>query len=100
MLAIKHVVGIQTVEVKKDDRVRTGTTIYFNEPFPDDAENIIGMKSGQLFTYMNVDLKVGDTFQALYDIGQRWNADKRVMVPCPILAELRKIENKVNPNQK
>lgn len=100
MLAIKHVVGIQSVEVKKDNGVRKGTTIYFNEPFPDDAENIVGMKSGQLFTYKNVDLKVGDTFQALYDLEQKWNSEKRVMEPCPVLAELRKVDTKFNPNEK
>ena len=64
-VAIKECVGIKTF-TKADGKV--GTTIFYVEPFPVNQENVIGMQTGDIFTYEDVSfLKVGDKFKAYYD---------------------------------
>lgn len=66
MITVKEVVGIKSFN--KDGKV--GKTISYLEPYSDYDRNncdCVGMRSGELFTYMDLKgLKVGDKFKAYY----------------------------------
>lgn len=62
---IKEVVGISSFKSKNG---KTGFNIYLIEPFPDDSENVEGMKTGSEFTYEDYALKVGDKVKIYKDV--------------------------------
>lgn len=89
MLNIKECVGIQVY--KKDGK--SLKTLHYIEPFPDvDCQ---GMKVGTIFIgEKNFNIKVGDKFQALYDLGQKYDNVTKQWSNIPILAEIQIIDKK------
>lgn len=86
MIKTKECVGINTFTSKTGKK---GTQIYFLEPFDQNMENALGMKAGEIFTYNEVSLKVGDRFKAFYD-SFTFNGESR-----PVLAEIQVVEKKI-----
>lgn len=80
MINVKECVGIDKFTNKAG---KTGTIIHFIEPFAENKENALGMATGNIFTYMEVNLKVRDKFKAYYD-SMTFNGESR-----PVLAEIQ-----------
>lgn len=90
MIPEREVIGIKKSTVKKDNKTITYTNIHCAADFTD-ASGTIGREVKVLTTTQEVNLLVGDKFKALYDVGQRWNADTRQFENVPVLAEIVKI---------
>lgn len=88
MIPEREVIGIKTTQSK--DGKTTYTNIHCASEFTDD-KGTIGREVKVLTTTQHVNLVVGDKFKALYDLGQRWNADTRQFENVPVLAEIVKI---------
>lgn len=88
MIPEREVIGIKTTQ-SKDGKI-TYTNIHCASDFTDD-KGTIGREVKVLTTTQQVNLVVGDKFKALYDLGQRWNADTRQFENVPVLAEIVKI---------
>lgn len=86
MIKIKECVGINTFTSKTGKK---GTQIYYLEPFDQNMENALGMKTGEIFTYNEVSLNVGDKFKAFYD-SFTFNGESR-----PVLAEIQIVDKKI-----
>lgn len=65
-ILVKEVVGISSFTSKSSGK--TGYNIYLLEPFPDDQENVMGMKTSTEFTYEDYGLKVGDKVKIYKDV--------------------------------
>jgi hypothetical protein len=91
-IAIKECVGIKKSDYEKNGVKRTATTIFFIEPFPDSEKCVTGMTTGEIFTYQNFNVKVGDKFKAYYDKGQFWDSSVSKFVDRPVLAEIQVVK--------
>lgn len=63
---VKKVVGISSFTSKSNGK--TGYNIYLIEPFPDESENVVGMKTSSEFTYEDYGLKVDDNVKIYKDV--------------------------------
>lgn len=81
MIKVFECLGVQTFE--KDGK--TGTNIYYIEPFDDYVKGCVGMKCNHLFTYKNVTVpKPHDKFKAIYSQGFDFKNQRAI----PVLEEL------------
>lgn len=89
MIVEREVIGIKVTQSK--DGKTTYTNIHCACEFLDN-KGTMGREVKVLTTTQTVNLVVGDKFKALYDIGQRWNAETRQFENVPILAEIVKVD--------
>jgi hypothetical protein len=94
-ITIKECVGIKKNESERNGVKRVATTIYYLEPFPENDKDVNGMTTGQIFTYQQFNLKVGDKFKAYYDKGQFWDSAAGKFVDRPVLAEIQVLKPEV-----
>lgn len=90
MIPEREVIGIKVSQVEKNGKKTIYTNIHCASSFVDE-KGTIGREVKVLTTTQEVNLVVGDRFKALYDVGQRWNADTHQFENVPVLAEIVKI---------